>query len=184
MAIQQSLYDAREQAKQALDAATATYNQELSDYNNFRSNWITAGNTPGGIVNGHDNQYWASMMNGSAASLTVKKAQMYSAQNTLNAAQKAIDDALAADARQQELDFQKNNPQVFQQIEQAKIQQQADVQKNKDALAIQQQLAAQDQSFAQKRSNTIMWFAIGGGFLVLITGLYFFFKKEKPAPNA
>ncbi len=167
---------ALDNAKAALDAATAAYNVEKGQNDLGHQRWDS--NTYILPYNNEQTDWkiFNTWLIASDASLTKKKADVDAAQEAYNRVQKEIADYEAAEWR-------KTHPELAAQADQLSITEQANIQKNRDALNIQKELQEKDQAFAQKRSKTILWVSVIAVSLLLIGGLVWMLRKEKPSPN-
>lgn len=144
---------------QDVRTAQQNYSIEQSDYTNFRNGWNTAGQTPGGVVEGLTNEQWKSRMDASALSLATKLAK-------LNAANDALASFLSQVSQLDAAAFKASNPEVFQQVEAAKIAAQSEIIKNADSKQLMQ--------------GTTKYLIIGAIVLtVIVVGIYFLRKKFK-----
>lgn len=166
-----------------LTAAQNAYNEELYQ-NNTGKSYAQSGTWIFPFNNQQTDQ--ASFMNwlsASNASLATKLSIMNSAQANYDALIAEIARTEAEEAAAKELAFKQSNPEVYQNIQQAKITAAAEVEKTKAEVAVKEKLMSEDQLFAQKRAKTIMWVGIGTFVIIAGTILYFVFKKTKPEPN-
>lgn len=153
----------------AYDLALKNYNAEKVDNYNWYQGWGIAGNTPGGYYGGHPNEYWASGVKSSNASLELKKGLLDSTKANLDAFKKQLSqNALNALAE--------SNPALYTQTVTAQAQADAAAQAEIEKAKIEAENAKTKAAFV---AGNTKYYIVGAVLVVIVIGVIVYLRSKK-----